>query len=272
MKIEKAKMIIPTAKTNEIQVSQGISMYQENLKSEYYNIEIEKLIPFSKQSRKVYDEEDLNGLADSIKEFGIRQPLTIIPSEEDEAKYEIICGERRWRAAKIANLKRLPCIIINNWDQAEEIAIIENIQRKDLILIELTEALSSLMQTKRYETQEELAKKLGMSRPKVTELISYGDFSDEIKNILIQNGINNRLVYRTLKALKTEEDKNDYLAKVVSNNKVNKLTNTNGDKIVLATLILNQGKIQIKNKKLNVLSIQEKENLLEELKNIIFAK
>jgi len=121
------------------------SIYTENFKGEFYNISVDKLIPFKNQARKIFDEKSMLNLAKTIKEHGIRQPLTVIPSDIREGCYEVISGERRLRAAKSIGMEKVPCIIIHDMLKAEEIALIENIQREDLHPVELLKAFSNLL-------------------------------------------------------------------------------------------------------------------------------
>ena len=108
------------------------SAYTDDFKGEYYYLRITKLIPFKYQVRLSFDKKSLRDLAKTIDEYGVRQPLTVIPSEERTGYYEIISGERRFRAAKLLNLFTLPCIIIYDKKRSKEIALIENLQRKNL--------------------------------------------------------------------------------------------------------------------------------------------
>ena len=112
MKIDDAKYKTPLSQRISRHNTSRVSVYTEDYKGEYYNISVLKLIPFKTQARKIFDEKSLANLALTIKEHGIRQPLTIIPSESD--KYEIVSGERRYRAALIAGLKTVPCIILKD--------------------------------------------------------------------------------------------------------------------------------------------------------------
>ena len=119
----------------------------------------------SSQPRKVFDEDSLNDLADSIRQHGIIQPLTV--RRLQSGYYQIIAGERRWRAARIAGLTEVPAIVIEADDRkAAELAMIENLQREDLNPMEEAAGFQSLIQT-HHMTQEEAAQRVGKSRSAV---------------------------------------------------------------------------------------------------------
>ena len=119
----------------------------------------------SSQPRKAFDEDSLNDLADSIRQHGIIQPLTV--RRLQSGYYQIIAGERRWRAARIAGLTEVPAIVIEADDRkAAELAMIENLQREDLNPMEEAAGFQSLIQT-HHMTQEEAAQRVGKSRSAV---------------------------------------------------------------------------------------------------------
>ncbi|NJL23946.1 MAG: ParB/RepB/Spo0J family partition protein [Calothrix sp. SM1_5_4] len=134
-----------------------------------WNLAIEKIYPNPNQPRQVFDKEPLQELADSIKEKGIIQPLLVRKSADGE--YEIIAGERRWRAAQIAGLKEVPAIIKDSEEQEVlELALIENIQRENLNAVEEAEAYEFLI--KKYNlTQNDLAQKVGKDRATVANML-----------------------------------------------------------------------------------------------------
>ena len=161
MRIEKAKIRLPNniKEENSNESSQRVSTYTESYKGEYYNIEVTKLIPFKNQSRKHFDQKSLEELASTIRVHGIRQPLTILPSSEQEGKYEIISGERRWKAAQIAGLTKVPCIIIHNQEAAEEIA--RQLRLRDIggiIVVDFIDMKSAEYKHKLYEVMQEAMK------------------------------------------------------------------------------------------------------------------
>ena len=133
--------------------------------SAYQLLPIYKVEPNRSQPRQDFDEEELQALADSIEEHGIIQPLTV--RQLDSGYYQIIAGERRWRAARIANLSEVPVVVIEADDRkAMELALIENLQRQDLNAVEEALGYQSLMEDYGL-TQDEAAKRVGKSRPAV---------------------------------------------------------------------------------------------------------
>ena len=148
---------------------------------------IEQLSGGAFQPRQLFDDLALEELAESIKENGIIQPILVRDKKDASGEYEIIAGERRWRAAKLAGLTRVPVIVQNVTDlKALELAIIENIQRQDLTPLEEAEAYKRLLDEFNY-TQEELAKEIGKSRSHIANLMRLLQLPDEVK-AYIQKG------------------------------------------------------------------------------------
>ena len=137
-------------------LSKRVSVLNDTQRSEITYLSIEKLLPYRNQARTIFNEEELNALASTIKEHGIRQPLTVlrVATEEDDVAFEVVSGERRLRAAKIASLSKVPCIIIDDHQKAEEIALIENIQRQDLHPVELARSLKLLTEHRGWGSQK----------------------------------------------------------------------------------------------------------------------
>lgn len=134
--------------------------------------------PNRDQPRKAFDSEALSSLADSIRQSGILQPLLLA---RDGARYTIIAGERRWRAARLAGLSEVPAVV-REWDEVRrrEAALVENIQREDLNPIEEAEGIRSLMEECAM-TQEAVAARLGKSRPAVANLLRLLNLPDQIR-------------------------------------------------------------------------------------------
>lgn len=150
-------------------------------------IKIEEIEPNHMQPRKNFDEDSLHELADSIKQFGIIQPLVVQKTNNDI--YEIIAGERRWRAARIAGLKEVP-VIIKDYSPMEsvEIALIENIQREDLNPIEEAMAFQRLIEEFGLK-QDEAAEKVAKSRTAVTNSLRLLKLDDRVKQMIIEDMI-----------------------------------------------------------------------------------
>ena len=138
-------------------------------KSPYQELPIHRVEPNPNQPRQDFDEEELQNLADSIAEHGVMQPLTV--RELGSGYYQIIAGERRWRAARLAGLSQIPAVIIEADDKKTmELALIENLQRQDLNPVEEAMGYQALM-TDYGMTQEETAKRVGKSRPAVANAL-----------------------------------------------------------------------------------------------------
>ena len=149
-------------------------------------VKITKVEPNRKQPRKNFDEDALQELADSIKQFGLLQPILV---QDRKDYYEIIAGERRWRAAKLAGLKEVP-VIIREYTEKEivEISLIENIQREDLNPIEEAQAYKRLLEEFNMK-QDEVAERISKSRSAVTNSIRLLKLSNEVQQMLIDDMI-----------------------------------------------------------------------------------
>ena len=159
----------------------------ELLETVVRDISIDEIDPNASQPRRDFDKEALEQLADSIREAGVLSPILVV---ENGMRYRIVAGERRYRAARLAGLETVPCIVRSMTNEQQmEAALIENLQRQDLNPIEEAAAIRSLMQECGY-TQEQAARKLGKSRPAianalrllnlpkaVTDLVVTGDLS-----------------------------------------------------------------------------------------------
>ena len=153
----------------------------EDAKNSVLEVRINEVEPNSQQPRKVFDQERLEALAESIKEHGIVQPIIV---NSEGSHYKIVAGERRWRAAKLAGLKTIPVIIKDITSrEVMEIALIENLQREDLNPIEEAEAFQRLI-LEYSITQEDVAKVVGKSRAAVANSVRLLSLTDEIKNMI----------------------------------------------------------------------------------------
>ena len=149
-------------------------------------VDINKVEPNREQPRKHFDEDALLELSESIKQFGLLQPILV---QDRDTYYEIIAGERRWRAAKLAGLKEVP-VIIRKYSEQEivEISLIENIQREDLNAIEEAQAYKRLM-TEFNLKQDEIAERVSKSRTAVTNSMRLLKLCDEVQQMIISDMI-----------------------------------------------------------------------------------
>jgi len=166
----------------------GSSVLQEMKQSEdkkenISNIKIIDIEPNVKQARKKFNEESLNELAQSIKTYGIIQPIIV---EKKDGFYKIIAGERRWRAAKKAGLEEVPCIIRDENEQLnKEISLIENIQRENLNPIEKAMGYKELIDNYNLK-QQDLADKLGISRTNVTNTLRILNLDKKVMELALE--------------------------------------------------------------------------------------
>lgn len=146
---------------------------------EVKKIALAEIIPNPEQPRKVFDEDEMQDLAASVKEHGVLVPI-IVNKNENDAQYVIVAGERRYRAAKRAGLAEVPAIVKNYSEQEMlEIALIENVQRSDLNVIEEAHGYKLLMERFGY-TAEELAKRMGKSRSQVANIVRLLHLPEEV--------------------------------------------------------------------------------------------
>ena len=167
----------------EAVISQQVDSIQEKGVTE---ISIDKISPNREQPRRIFDETALEELAESIKQLGVIQPIVLA---KDGDYYKIIVGERRWRAAKIAGLKKIPAII-KDLDEtaAYEIALVENLQRENLNLIEEARGYRKLVDIFGL-SQEEVAQKVGKSRPTVTNALRLLNLDERVQQFVLNNEI-----------------------------------------------------------------------------------
>ncbi|MBQ8830304.1 MAG: ParB/RepB/Spo0J family partition protein [Oscillospiraceae bacterium] len=171
--------------------------------TDFEYLPISKVEPRSQQPRKYFDEQGLQELCDSISEHGIIQPLTV--REINGGYYQIIAGERRWRAARMAGLEEVPARIIEADDKTTmELALVENLQRENLNPAEEARGYKTLMEEYGM-TQEETAKRVGKSRPVIANALRLLNLPDEVMDML-ENGAIAPGAARAILALENEED------------------------------------------------------------------
>ena len=183
-----------------------------NLESGVLQVHIEDIIPNRFQPRLNFDEQGLKELADSIREHGIIQPLVLRKLGE---KYEIIAGERRYKAAQLVGLTTVPAVIANIDDnKSAEVALVENVQRRDLTAIEEARSYKNLLD-KGYLTQEQLAKRMGLSQPAIANKLRLLNLDEEVQQALLEERISERHA-RTLLSLTDKAAQREWLHRIIN--------------------------------------------------------
>ena len=183
-----------------------------NMEEKILQIPIEDIIPNRFQPRLTFDDQALQELAASIKEHGIIQPLVLRKLGD---KYEIVAGERRYKASQIAGLTSVPAVISNiDDDKSAEVALIENIQRKNLTAIEEARSYKNLLD-RGYSTQEQLAEKLGVSQSTIANRLRLLSRADEVQDALLTEKISERHA-RALLVIKDKDEQIKWLNKILN--------------------------------------------------------
>ncbi len=169
-------------------LGQGVNLlFGEKIEEErYFDCDIDKIVANKHQPRSHFDEKELQNLTQSIKENGIIQPL-IVNNRNNDGSYELIAGERRLRASKLAGLPTVPVVLyeVTDEDSLLELALVENLQRQDLNPVEEAEAYQKLIDKFGY-TQEQTAKRVGKNRTTITNILRLLNLPQLIKDDLIQ--------------------------------------------------------------------------------------
>ena len=162
------------------------NLTNSNTKNNLSIIPIDFLSAGSWQVRKNFDESELHSLSQSIKNNGIFQPIVVVSDKEEKGKYKIVAGERRWRAAQLANIHDVPIILRDDLssDKIVEISLLENLERSDLNPIEEAKGYEELINKYNY-TQEKVAKIFSKSRPYITNFLRLLTLPDEIKSYIV---------------------------------------------------------------------------------------
>lgn len=165
-----------------------------------YMLPVEKILPNRSQPRKNFSDEAILSLADSIRQYGILQPLTVrYCSSLGVGEYELVAGERRLRAASVLGITKVPCIVINaDNERSATLAVIENLQREDLDMFETASALSSLMELHGM-TQEEIAGLLSVSQPYVANKLRILRLGEKERGFILSKGLGERHARAVLK-------------------------------------------------------------------------
>ena len=196
------------------------------MNKEIMNIKVESIFQNTYQPRKFFNEEALNELSQSIIEHGIIQPITVRRMGD---KFELVAGERRWRAARMAELEFVPCNVIDITDtESAELALLENLQREDLNFMEEAEAYYNLINDHKF-TQEELAKRMGKKQSTIANKLRLLKLSDKVRILCLENNLTERHA-RALLSLPNEELQLKVVKKVIANSlnvkKTEELINT----------------------------------------------
>lgn len=204
-----------------------------NNKEQVQEIFVEDIIPNRFQPRLTFDEKALQELADSIKAHGVIQPLVL---RKVGNKYEIIAGERRYKASCMAGLKQVPAIVREmSDDESAEVALIENVQRKNLTSIEEAQSYKNLLD-RGYMTQEELAGKIGVSQPTIANKLRLLNLCDEVQDALLNEKISERHA-RSLLQIENPDEQKKMLNRIIKerltvkqlDNEIKKLLQGNND-------------------------------------------
>ncbi|MBQ7170992.1 MAG: ParB/RepB/Spo0J family partition protein [Clostridia bacterium] len=182
-----------------------------------YGIPLERIQPNPSQPRRIFSEATIASLADSIRQYGLIQPVTVRPSGlvGGEPLYEIVEGERRFRAAKLLGLREIPCVIVNTDSRrSAEIALTENVVREDLNMFEEANAIASLIEIYSL-SRAEVAKKLSCSEEEVGRKLSVLRLSQEERAAVISNSLSRRHVAAILR-LKSDEQRRMALKRICS--------------------------------------------------------
>lgn len=192
------------------------------------SLNLKDILPNRFQPRLHFDEQKLEDLADSIRRYGVIQPIVV---RQIGNKYEIIAGERRFKASKLADKETIPAIILNLSDRdSEEIALLENIQREDLTPIEEAVSYKRILDIG-YITQEKLAKQLGKSQSSIANKIRLLNLADAVQDALLHGKISERHA-RSLLRLHDNKSQEDLLNKIISERLTVKMTDKEIEKIL----------------------------------------
>ena len=177
-------------------------------------LKISSVEPRRDQPRKTFEREALEALAESVQKYGVLQPIIVRPNQIIDDTYEIIAGERRWRAAKLAGLDEIPAVILDGDDlKIAQVAIIENIQREDLNAVEEALAYQGLMD--RFDlTQDQVSKQVGKSRSAIANLLRLLDLPEEVL-VMLKNDEISAGHARALLGLNNEEDMLALASKII---------------------------------------------------------
>ena len=185
----------------------------QTINREILEISIEDIVPNRFQPRLTFDTEALNELASSIKEHGIIQPLVVRRLND---KFEIIAGERRYKAATLVGMKKVPCVVMELSDnESAEVAVIENIQRKEMTPLEEAKSFKKILD-KGYLTQDELAKRMGKSQSSIANKLRLLNLDEVVQDAILDNKISERHA-RSLLKIEDKQEQRNILGEIINN-------------------------------------------------------
>jgi ParB family chromosome partitioning protein len=247
-----------------------ISVLNDVNRTEISYLNIENLYPYSKQARRMFVQEDIDNLAKTILEHGIRQPLTVLRIESERPSFEVVSGERRFRAAKQLGLKKVPCIIIDDAKKAEEIALVENVQRSDLHPIELARSLKSLVDVRGWGGQKELSEKIGLSSSQISELLKITTLDAEVLDLALSQNLRGRDIFRKLFSISGKEAQIEYvhsLSNIGQKDSPSKVSKKSNESVFRVSL--SDNKLKIQKTKLRILTADQKDELIKVLESVL---
>lgn len=186
------------------------SFSEEGQMMDVYQLKLDYIRPYKKQARKSFKDKEIEELAETIKVHGVLQPISVIKSD-DVGYFEVISGERRLRASKLAGLEKIPAIILDESESIEEIALVENIQRADLHPVEFAESLASLMENSKYGDLSKLSARIGVSVSKISEYLPVSKLPESVKKGMMELASLPRRKLRDLLKISSEKEMLDYL-------------------------------------------------------------
>jgi ParB family chromosome partitioning protein len=220
---------------------------ESNNNDQFKMIPIEFIEPGPWQPRKIFNKDEIESLAKSIKKQGVIQPIILKSKPNNENEYFLIAGERRWRASQIANLHQIPAIIRDDLveDKIAELSLVENIQRSDLNPIEEAEGYLSLINKYNYK-QEDVSKAVGKSRSHIANIIRLLSLSNKAKEFLLQN----KLTIGQIRPLIGHNDCDYLLETIIKNN----LTSRQVEKLVKK---VPEKKPKLKTKEIDLINLEK---------------
>ena len=243
-------------------------------KDRIINVSVEDILPNRFQPRLAFDENELNALSDSIRKYGVIQPIVL---RQIGDKYEIIAGERRYKATVQAGLRTIPAIIKNSDDNTSaEIALLENLQRKNLTVIEEAQSFKKLLN--RGFTQDEIASKLGISQSSIANKIRLLNLPSKVQDALLFNKISERHA-RSLLSLNGKELQEKLVDRIINErltvrqteDEISKLLNNYKEEDDIPSeirkFIERENSDKLEEEKIDVLDIDENKDVNDEVNN-----